>query len=70
MRTLKRCLKYDSTRNFYHQIDNIIMPDRNLYINYMKYIKIMRQGDHYSLTNYSGSLVKKKNIRMTKATNI
>ena len=31
---------------------------------------VIRQGDHYSLTNYSGSLVKKKtkkNIRMTKA---
>ena len=29
MRTPKCCLKYDSTRNFHYQIDNIIMPDRN-----------------------------------------
>ena len=29
MRTPKRCLKYDSTLNFYYQIDNIIMPDTN-----------------------------------------
>ena len=26
MRTPKRCLKYDSTRNFHNQFDNIIMP--------------------------------------------
>ena len=29
MRTPKRCLKHDSTRNFHREIDNIIMPDRN-----------------------------------------
>ena len=29
MRTPKLCLKYDSTRNFHHQINNIIMPDNN-----------------------------------------
>ena len=29
MKIPKRCLKYDSSRNFYYQIDNIIMPDRN-----------------------------------------
>ena len=23
-----KSLKYDSTRNFYHQINNIVMPDR------------------------------------------
>ena len=27
--TTNRCLKYDSTRNFYYQIDNIIMRDLN-----------------------------------------
>ena len=27
MRTPKGCLKYDSTRNFHHLIDNIIMPN-------------------------------------------
>ena len=27
MRTPKRCFKYASTRNFHHQIVNIIMPD-------------------------------------------
>ena len=26
MRTPKRCLEYDPTRNFHYQIDNIIMP--------------------------------------------
>ena len=26
----KRCVKYDSTNNFYHQINNIIMPDKNI----------------------------------------
>ena len=31
MRTPKRCLKYDSTRNFYYQIYNIIMPDIYIY---------------------------------------
>ena len=29
MRTPKLCVKYDSTRNFHHQINNIIMPDNN-----------------------------------------
>ena len=32
MRTPKRCLRYDSTHNFHHQIDIIIMPDRNYFI--------------------------------------
>ena len=34
MRTPKRCLIYDSTRNFHYQIDNTIMPDRNYYYHY------------------------------------
>ena len=38
MRTPKRCLKYDSTRNFYYQIYNIIMPDRKKLIQQNKYI--------------------------------
>ena len=35
MRTPKRCLKYDSTRNFYYQIDNIIMPDRKYFFSFV-----------------------------------
>ena len=33
MRTPKLCLKYDFTRDFHHQIDNIIMPDRSPHSN-------------------------------------
>ena len=38
----------------------------------MNTLKSIRQGDHYSLTNYSGSLVNKKNRKknLTKATEI
>ena len=39
----------------------------------MNTLKSIRQGDHYSLTNYSGSLVNKKKIvkkNLTKATEI
>ena len=38
----------------------------------MNTLKNIRQGDHYSLTNYSGSLVNKKIVKknLTKATEI
>ena len=44
MRTPKRCLKYDSIRNF-HQIDNIIMPDRNYFHQKNNYKRIKANED-------------------------